>query len=149
MGGLYELSQLHRHPRERRILPGFSESFKNAVLTTTVPNKEWRNGSAYSTSDQVFIPSKTELGDTVHSRTYPIGTVYAYFFGAGDAKRIALLGGEVRWYWIRSPASGNGTCVRSFSGAGEFSYGLASPGYHGVRPALNLKSETLVSEIRN
>jgi hypothetical protein len=32
----------------------FSESFKSAVLTTTLPNKEWQNGIAYSTQDKVL-----------------------------------------------------------------------------------------------
>ena len=126
----------------------FSESFTQAVLTTTVTNSERRNNSAYSTSDQVFIPSTTELGDTVHSRTYPIGKGYAYFSGADDAKRIAQLGGEDRWYWTRSPDWYYGLDRRVIDSAGEF-YGTDdSIDSLGVRPALNLKSDTLVSEIR-
>ncbi len=127
----------------------FSESFKNAVLTTSVPNKEWEKGKVYSTSDQVFIPSTTELGDSVHNYTYQIGSVYPYFQGTGDAKRVALFGIETRWYWTRSPDWSRGDSVRSISSAGEF-YGYSA--YFdslGVRPALNLKSETLVSEINH
>ncbi len=127
----------------------FSEGFKQAVLTTTLPNKEWQNGSAYSTQDKVFLPSTTKLGDTEHRRTYQIGTAYPYFQGADSAKRVALLGGEAWLYWTRSPASSGGGSVRCVRGAGEcYGYG-ASYGHYGVRPALNLKSETLVSEIRN
>ncbi len=126
----------------------FSESFKRAVHTTTVPNKEWQSGSAYTTSDNVFIPSTTELGDTEHNRTYPIGTTYVYFQGAGDAKRVAMLGGDARWYWTRSPASRGGYGVRYVSSAGGFSYrSAANRDGSSVRPALNLKSEILVSEI--
>ncbi len=128
----------------------FSDSFKEAVLITTVPNREWKNGSAYSTQDRVFIPSTTELGDTAHSNTYQIGSVYPYFQGAGDAKRVARLGGETPWYWTRSPDSYYGNYVRYVYYAGEFYNVLlyASNDDGGVRPALNLKSEILVSEIR-
>jgi serine/threonine protein kinase len=156
----------------------FSERFKGAVLTTTVPNKEWKNGNPYITSDNVFIPSSTELGDEEHEWTYRIGDVYAYFFGAGDRERVALMVGDGwyanvekvwgkefmdQWgiygnnwfYWTRSPDSYNGDFVRLVNGAGEFytgtaNYGLnANYGNPAVRPALNLKSEILVSEIRN
>jgi hypothetical protein len=129
----------------------FSESFKAAVLATTVPNKEWESGTVYSTEDYVFLPSTTELGDSGHDYTYTIGSVYPYFSGAGYAKRIAHLGGETWWYWTRSPDSRNGSSVRVICRAGTF-YDFIASDYidiHGVPPALNLKSETLVSEIRN
>ncbi len=41
--------------------------------------------SEYSTQDKVFIPSTTELGDTEHEETYPIGSVYPYFQEADNA----------------------------------------------------------------
>jgi len=46
----------------------FSNSFKRAVLTTDLPNREWKDGQPYTTRDKVFIPSTTELGDTTHRR---------------------------------------------------------------------------------
>ena len=46
----------------------FSESFKGALRDTTVSNRDWEDGSAYSTSEHVFIPSSTELGDEDHNR---------------------------------------------------------------------------------
>jgi hypothetical protein len=127
----------------------FSESFKQAVLTTNVPNTDWQNGSAYSTQDNVFIPSTTELGDVEHDWTYQIGTAYPYFQGADDAKRIAKLLGETMFYWTRSSDSDYGSYVRYASNAGEF-YDFCDACYsnHGVRPALNLRSDALVSEIR-
>jgi hypothetical protein len=127
----------------------FSKSFENSVLTTAVPNKEWKNGSAYSTQDRVFLPSTTELGDTVHHYTYQIGTAYPFFQGAGVAKRVARLGGKNWWYWTRSPALNNGSGVRLVDLAGGFRNRYAFNARGGVRPALNLKSEILVSEIRN
>jgi serine/threonine protein kinase len=128
----------------------FSENFKGAILATTLPNKVWKNGSTYSTQDRVFIPSTTELGDIGHRNTYLIGKVYPYFRGEDNAKRVSLLFGEARWYWTRSPGSDYIGGVRSVHGDGEFSNsGGAESSTVGVRPALNLKADTLVSEIRN
>ncbi len=129
----------------------FTAEFERAVLTTTLPNKEWQSGSAYSTSCNVFIPSTTELRDAAHNRTYAIGTTYNYFQvqGAGNAKRVARLSGDTRWYWTRSPGSDGGGGVRCVSSAGDFSLYRAYDTYGGVRPALNLKSEILVSEINH
>jgi hypothetical protein len=73
----------------------FSESFKEAVITTTVPNRDSEAGSSYSISDNVFIPSTTELRElaqgliTVNNMTYLIGTVYWYFKWANDEKKDA------------------------------------------------------------
>jgi len=125
----------------------FSESFKQAVLETTVPNR--KGIRVYSTQDKVFIPSTTELGDTAHNWTYQIGTAYLFFQESGDAKRADLLGGGTRRYWTRSPAMFHGASVSGVASTGAFCYDVAYNGAIGVRPALNLKADTLVSEIRN
>ncbi len=126
----------------------FSESFTGAVLTTTVPNKEWENGSAYSTQDKVFIPSTTELGDR---DTYHIGTVYPHFKVDGAEKPVASLGGTTWswWYWTRSPDSYGGGYVLGVASSGAFNRSRAYYVGIGVRPALNLKDDTLVSDIRD
>ncbi len=132
----------------------FSDHFKSAVLTTEVPNREWFNGDAYITTDHVFIPTTTELGDLDHDWTYRIGTAFPLFVEATDDRRVALLGGHRMHYWLRSPFSDFGYSVRNVSTSGElyhygFRFNYANFGGNGVRPALNLKSKTLVSEIRN
>ncbi len=149
----------------------FSADFKRAVLTTPVPNREWLEGSAYTTSDKVFIPSTTELGDEEHDWTLIIGEVYAYFDGAGDDDRVALIVGDgwseivdtewgedftAEWeiygnnwfYWTRSPDLEYGYLLRCVYTNGDFSDDLAHYSDYGVRPAVNLKSDILVSEIR-
>jgi hypothetical protein len=125
----------------------FSDNFKSAVLNTTLPNKEWENGSVYSTQDKVFIPSTTELNDEDHSWTYPIGSVYTYFQGAKDAKRVASFGSEDRYYWTRSPGTDRGNHVRNVHVSGVFDGRNARDSGPGVRPALNLKADTMTSEI--
>ena len=121
----------------------FSENFKRAILPTTLPNKEWENGNTYSTQDYVFIPSTTELGDSTHNETYQIGDNYAYLQSADVAKRVAKIG-----YWTRSPCFAFAGAVLYVCSTGVFHSGQVRYGGRAVRPALNLKAETLVSEIR-
>ncbi|WP_406242015.1 DUF6273 domain-containing protein [Tissierella carlieri] len=56
-----------------------STTFKNSIMTTTLDNKTY-DGSSYTTSDKVFIPSLTELGyvDTKNRIVQPIGYKWAY-----------------------------------------------------------------------
>jgi serine/threonine protein kinase len=127
----------------------FSYNFKRTMLKTTLPNKEWDSGIVYRTSDHVFIPSSTELGDIEHRKTYPIGLSYLYFQEEGKTKRVDLLESEKHWYWVRSPESNNSLYVRYINATGDFGYSLYA--YYsnlGVRPAVNLKADTLISEIR-
>ncbi len=128
----------------------FSENFNSNILTTTVPNKDWQNGSAYDTNDKVFIPSTTELGDTEHKLTYQIGLPYPYFDRAGEATRIVKLNEYDGWYWTRTPASESGHQVIVVIDNGELGwrYYATFGKPTGVRPALNLKSEVLVNEAR-
>ncbi len=124
----------------------FSPFLQNAVVEVTLPNKAWESGVDYPTTDKVFIPSTTELGDPLSSTlSYPIGEAYSYFVGADDAKRAAPLGSFMRWYWTRSPGltGVSGVCTVRFDGA----FGIANAGFswYGVRPALNLQTATPVS----
>ncbi len=125
-----------------------SESFKSAVLTTILPNREWENGNVYSTEDRVYVPSSTELGDFENDYSYRIGKVYSYFLRVSNAERIAKSEETANWYWTRSPDSNYGSYVRVVHSEGDFDYYSASEDNGGVRPALNLKSEFLVSEVR-
>lgn len=131
----------------------FSENFKEAILTTRLPNRKWKDGSFYVTDDSVFIPSSTELGDSNFRHTYQIGTVYPYFAEADNADRVALLGEDTVWYWTRSPHSSLGYSLRFIYYGGQFvsvNYMFfANYSGGGIRPAVNLSSQTLVSEIRD
>jgi len=130
----------------------FSESFKNAVLLTDLPNKEGLYGNPYTTSDDVFIPSTTELGDTRHVWTYQIGSAYPFFAGSDAKKRLAWLANETKSYWTRSPGFGDGVRIVYYTGDFYYENGLSPDpeayfGLYGVRPALNLKAGVLVSGI--
>ena len=125
-----------------------SGRFKAAILTTILPNKEWEKGDTYTTKDKVFLPSSTELGDSSYDyRIRQIGVTYSYFKDAINAKRSAGFNGQPWYYWTRSPRSGyighTGMCIVSY--AGDFAFEYARHADCGVRPALNLKSDTLVA----
>jgi len=126
----------------------FYGRFKAAMLTTILPNKEWGEGDPYTTKDKVFLPSSTELGDSSYEyRILQIGVTYPYFKDAINAKRIAGINGKTWYYWTRSPRLGYtgraGMCIVSY--AGDFAFDYARHADCGVRPALNLKSDTLVT----
>jgi len=156
------------HPPEG-FYRAFSARFRKALLATPLPNKEWVDGGEYTTKDRVFIPSNTELGDTGHLATYRIGSVYPYFDGAGDEERTAAMVGD-NWrdiaengmpgylakyniqgnnwqYWTRSPHSKLGSFVSYCCDDGEFYSNGARSNTWGVRPALNLRANVLVSPV--
>jgi len=125
----------------------FSSSFKYSILTTEVMNRSWRTGFFYTTSEKVFIPSSTELGDTTHRSTLPIGSPYSYFSDNNcSARRISHLDGESVWYWLRSPDSDLGSRVYTVTGDGLFMDQNANHNEGGVRPVVNMKSNTLVAK---
>ncbi len=134
----------------------FSESFKNVVLTTPVPNqdrpprfcdlKKWIDESEYNTLDKVYIPSLTELLEISTSQR---SVIYPYFHGANTNKLIAGIAGEPRAYWSRSLDLCTFSRVEIILGCGGRGCLCASDSLVGVRPTLNLKAETMVTEITN
>ncbi len=152
----------------------FSADFKQALLATPLPNREWKEGNFYITGDKVFIPSTTEMGDEEHYMTYPIGRVYPLYSRARDKERVAMMVGtgwldilereykehqedfletwgiyDNNWfYWTRSPFSQDGFSVLSVIPNGKFINSHAYSSTFGVRPVVNLKADTLVAEIK-
>jgi len=131
----------------------FSKSFKMAVLETTLPNREWTNRTIYVTCDKVFVPTITELGLSMFDCPLQIGTAYAYFAEGYKIKPKANHRGKPDWYWTRSPDYYCGAYVNLVAKGGEshniYIRDYAAINTYGVRPALNLKSDTPVTEIRN
>ncbi len=130
----------------------FSNNFQQVVLTTAVPNREWESGNEYSTNDNVFIPSTSELGDIEHEYTYLIGRTFTYFEDSYNSDRMGALAGENRFYWTRSPSLDYEFCVIKIGNNGKYFFypnecgGRAS--FDGaLRPGVNIKSETMVSKV--
>lgn len=125
----------------------FSESFMKRIVITSVPNRDAKDGSFYTTEDKVFIPSILELGSTIHGKELDTGAVYPYFESSEDEDRIARLGGEEFFYWSRTPSARFysfliGVCP---FGRQHPNQSAADMWYKAVRPALNIASQTPVS----
>lgn len=136
--------------KEEGFFQAFSSSFKNSIITTVVPNLD-NSGYAYNSKDKVFVPSTTELGDTLHDLTAHIGECFPYFSAANDKKRISNFKERPRPYWTRSPVSyDDNDSIYSVEADGSFNrFGVfIYRGSTGVRPALNLKPETMVSRFK-
>jgi hypothetical protein len=133
----------------------FSESFRQNLITTAVPNKASQNGESYTTQDKVFIPSITELGASDRD-TYNIGKAYQYFSDVDDKDRIAKLAGNNEVYWTRSPSSSYADSVMGIGKRGSVQRGIATHGPSGtggpinaVRPVVNLKASVMVAKTGN
>lgn len=138
----------------------FSNMFKNYLVPVGIPNIETTGPhNTYTTRDNVFVPSTTELGDKQHLYCPAIGQAYAYFLDKEKSVRVALFEKQLSWYWTRSPLTVepdsefnlNIVCVDY---EGNFSYkhdeSLSSPEVSwpptlANRPAVNMKPETLVT----
>lgn len=125
----------------------FGSGFESIVLETEVPNKEYENGEPYTTSDKVFIPSSTELGDTEYMDTYEVGSVYPFFEDADDELRTAMVLGDdwERNYWLRNPNTKGYRPVGSVYEMGFFVDDFADFDSVGVRPVVNVSSSAMVS----
>ncbi len=124
----------------------FSQSFKNSIITTNVPNREWGTGDHYYTRDRVFIPSTTELGDTDHFYSYQIGSACSFFSEANSIDRAAWLGNEPVSYWTRTPASYSEERIFLIDFDGHFNDVQPYDWSNGVRPVVNVRADTMVAE---
>ncbi len=138
-----------QHSFFRAAVQGYSEEeIKSALVVHNRHGAQVLEGE-YTTSDKVFIPSTTELGDILHLRTKEIGAPYAFFADAKEADRVASLGGESSAYWTRSPSSSSPEAVLCVSAGGDFIDYDADEASVGVRPAINLRSHAAVSDMPN
>jgi len=124
----------------------FSESFKQIVLDTPVPNRAWEEGDSYISADRVFIPSTTELGDITHEFTYRVGRTYSYFVSDGAYKRVARIVDRTNNYWTRSPLSTSDSYLQTVGKDGDFLNTIALSD-SGVRVVINIGSDIMVSEL--
>jgi hypothetical protein len=129
----------------------FSAEFKGIVIATEIENKEYDTGTTYTTTDNVFIPSHTEMGATSHDGTYVIGKPYEYFVGADYIRLRSRILGESweRDYWTRSPYSAGYRPVGMITTNGIYASNFADFNNLGVRAVVNVGSSVKVTKEPN
>lgn len=143
-------------------LTSFSAQMKAALLDTTVTvAKATVDGAGSETvTSKIFLLSKAEVGLGAENGITE-GTLLA-LFNANNTSRVAtptaaavsnsnytstsLKEGAGWHWWLRSPYAANSSNVRHVSADGSKTSSDACNGYIGLRPALNLPSNILVSD---
>lgn len=152
----------NEYDAETGFLTNFSANMRNALLLTTLTvakNTVTDGGGSETVSDKIFLLSNTEAG-LANENNIAEGQKLALF--STDASRLAYPTAEAilkseythadlttskAWYWwLRSPNAGNSHNVRHVFSSGALYNSLACYGGYGVRPALNLSSDILVSD---
>lgn len=155
-------SGYNEYEAEAGFLSNFSTELKSKLLLTTLTvakNTVTDGGGSETVQDKVFLLSKTEVG-LGNEGGIAEGTPFSFF--SSDTTRQAYptaeavsnskykdnsLNDNQLWYWqLRTPLAGHGSYTQHVYPLGWFSYDRAYDDYLGVRPALNLPSDILVSD---
>ena len=135
----------------------FDSNIKGAIKQVKIPYRQ--NGGSGGTNQsganglscKIFLLSGYEVGWTSNNNKYfpQDGAKLSYFeSGTGKSasdKRIAKLNGSADNWWLRSPYTNNTGKVWYVFSDGDFRNIVVSNSY-GVRPALVLPSDFIVSE---
>ena len=132
----------------------FDSNIQNAIKQVKIPYVNGTGGSAVASganglSAKIFLLSGYEVGWTSSDNQYfpQDGAKLSYFeSGAGTSannKRIAKLNGSADYWWLRSPYLTDYVWYVNSYGGYDGDYASRS---HGIRPALVLPSDTLVSD---
>jgi hypothetical protein len=147
-------------------IKGFMNNFTALELAkildttlTTAKNTITDGGGSETVTDKVFLLSNTEVGFAKENSIVE-GSLFSIF--AANANRIAYMTAQgfanvmssnkpatvgAAWsWWLRTPYATNSDDARMVSSSGILDYYLAYAGSSGVRPALNLANNILVSD---
>lgn len=132
----------------------FESNVQDAIKQVKIPYVNGAGGSAVASganglSVKAFLLSGYEVGFTTSGIQYfpQDGAKLDYFTAssAGNYKRIANYNGSAARWWLRSPYSDDTGHVWLVYYNGDYNANYASDSY-GIRPALVLPSDTLVSD---
>lgn len=160
-------SNNNEYDQEKGFLANFSANMRDALIPTALTvakNTITDGGGSETVTDKVFLLSNTEVGLTNENGIVE-GKRLALFTTA-DNSRLAyptteavskseykdttsLTTSKAWYYWLRSPHTGYSNGVRFVHSSGALNGDNAYSGYHGVRPALNLPSNVVVSDTPN
>ena len=154
-------SNYNEYEAEAGFLNGFEQDFRDALLndTITVAKSSTDGGGSEQITRKVRLLTRTEVfGDTENGTAegtkWPIFTdnnsrlayTTAEAVSKSEYKTSSLSSSQPWWWWLLTPYAGDACSVRYVtSGGGLYHYG-AWGGRYGVRPALFLAPDTLVSD---
>lgn len=155
-------SNNNEYDAEAGFLTNFSANLRNALIVTsltTAKNTVVDGGGSEVVSDKVFLLSNTEVG-LANENNIAEGKLLAMFsdntsriaYPTAEAvtkseyKDTALAASKAWYYWLRSPYASHSYYARYVYSSGTLNNSNAYNGYFGVRPALNLSSDILVSD---
>ena len=135
----------------------FDSNIKDAIKQVKIPYR--KNGGSYGTNQsganglpaKIFLLSGYEVGWTSSDNLYfpQDGAKLSYFESgivtSANNKRIAYLNGSAARWWLRSPYTYNTDSAWYVRSNGDYNNSYASYST-GIRPALVLPSDTLVSD---
>ena len=149
-------STIHRYLNST-FLNLFDSNIKDAIKQVKIPYVNGTGSGGYVASGvnglscKIFLLSGYEVGWTSSDNQYfpQDGAKLSYFesgFGtSANNKRIANLNGSAAYWWLRSPYTIYTNVVLNVNTSGSYSGDYASNS-GGIRPALVLPSDTLVSD---
>jgi hypothetical protein len=154
-------SNYNEYEAEAGFLNGFEQDFRDALLddTITVAKSSTDGGGSEQITRKVRLLTRTEVfGDTENGTAegtqWPIFTdnnsrlAYptAEAVSKSEYKTSSLSSSQPWWWWLLTPYAGYATYVRNVHSDGSLGNNYAWYGYYGVRPALFLAPDTLVSD---
>lgn len=157
----YVWSNYNEYDGQPGFLTGFGPEMLAALLTTTltVAKPTTDGGGSETFQDKVFLLSMAEVGlgaenginegsklalfsDNNSRKAYPTPQAVSN----SEYTSSSLTASQPWWWWLRSPYSSSANSVRCVYSDGGLYYDSAYLGNRGVRPALNLSSNILVSD---
>lgn len=154
-------SNYNEYEAEAGFLNGFEQDFRDALLndTITVAKSSTDGGGSEQITRKVRLLTRTEVfGDTENGTAegtkWPIFTdnnsrlAYptAEAVSKSEYKTSGLSSSQPWWWWLLTPYAGYAVSVRYVGSDGYLSSSGAWYGGRGVRPALFLAPDTLVSD---
>lgn len=154
-------SNYNEYEAEAGFLNGFEQDFRDALLndTITVAKSRTDGGGSEQITRKVRLLTRTEVfGDTENGTAegtqWPIFTdnnsrlAYptAEAVSKSEYKTSSLSSSQPWWWWLLTPNAGSANSVRNVNSDGGLYNDSAWSGNNGVRPALFLAPDTLVSD---
>ena len=155
-------SNYNEYDQEAGFLYGFEQDFRDALLDDTITiakNTVTDGGGSEQITRKVRLLTETEVG-LGNENGIVEGTQWEYFNSAARRQAYptaeavskseytssSLSSTQYWWWWLLTPNAGNAYNVRGVGSDGGLDWNGAYDGHGGVRPALFLAPDTLVSD---